>query len=335
MSKGFLARIFSRNGNRSENTLADRNGLCEVTEHRVLGIKAGESAFYDTLFPKQKKNEALSVPQKLVQDLVSLNLSQASSNPQVVPRLPSVIPRLIRSLRDPDTSASDYVNIIDKDPAMSAAVLKLANTVYFNPTDSKITSIERAVVTMGVKGLRKVLSAAVMQPVLKRNTEFFASAADTLWLHSLQVAIICEQLAIERRVDPYKAYMLGLVHDIGKITTFSELCRGYDQNAKLDDVGHLALVPIIKQQSITLSYQIANSWQLPQEICLGLKEQIKLYGGQKISTFGNILYEANLVGEALIAADHLPEKTLERLLLDIPSNALDASELRRLSGINI
>ena len=65
-----------------------------------------------------------------------------------MPRLPEVIPLLLKSLRDPDASASDYVAIIKRDPLLAAAVLKVANSAYFKPSGSAHANYERAVVAL-------------------------------------------------------------------------------------------------------------------------------------------------------------------------------------------
>ncbi|WP_240946407.1 HDOD domain-containing protein [Pseudomaricurvus alkylphenolicus] len=294
----------------------------EIAEPYTMGIRSIEDGFYRALFASSSLSDPLTTTQKQAQEAVRQKLGAAESRDLIVPRLPSVIPRLMRSLRDPDSSASDYVAIINKDPAMSAAVLKLANTVYFNPANRRITSIETAVVKLGIEGLRSVLSAAVMQPVIQKDSPYFNQFGEQLWQHSLQCAVTCETIAATRGAEPYKAYLLGLTHDIGKITAFSELCREFKLKIGRDTPGYQAFVPVLQKISAPLSYQIARNWDLPDEICNALKQQVNLQPGRKVDTYAHILFQANLICEVMGAPDFHPPKAVDRLIraMQLPAN---------------
>lgn len=267
-----------------------------VLDPKRLPSQQCAKAYYKFLFV-DKTDEALTVPQKLVMESVRDSMSKKELRATAVPRLPSVIPKLLRSLRDPDSSAKDYVEIVNKDPVMCAAVLKLANSVYFNPIGAYIGDIERAIVKLGISGLRSVLSAAVMQPIIQKESAYFSSTGQKLWSHSLNCAVACEIIAKERKLEKFKVYLMGLMHDIGKITLFSELCKQHKLNGDANPTSK-AFVPLLKQASPLLSYLIAQDWQLPEEICLALREQIDIEEGKQVSPFGALLFHSNLVTEA-------------------------------------
>lgn len=252
--------------------------------------------YYQYLF-EGESSSALNVPQRLVVEMVVNNLRKKEQRINAVPRLPSIIPKLLRSLRDPKSSARDYVIIVNKDPVMSAAVLKLANSVYFNPHGKAIDEIDRAIVKLGIQGLRSVLSAAVMQPIIQRQSPYFSQTGQRLWLHSLNCAVACEVIAQSRKLDRYKAYLLGLVHDVGKITLFSELCKQFKLNETADAPGNSAFAPPMKKISTHLSYLIAKDWELPEEINKALNQQVGLTDQTELDAYGQLLYQANLACE--------------------------------------
>lgn len=291
-------------------------------ESSHLPQQQSEQTFYRFLFAGTH-DEPLSVPQKLVIDVVRDNLSQPEKRLSAVPRLPSVIPKLLRSLRDPDSSAKDYVNIVNKDPTISAAVLKLANSVYFNPLGTRIDNIERAVVKLGIEGLRSVLSAAVMQPIIQRESPYFSQTGQRLWQHSLNTAVACEIIGHARRQERFKIYLLGLVHDIGKITLFSELCKQYSLNGDKSP-GRRAFIPVMSQLSRQLSHTIAQDWQLPEEIVQALHEQIHVSPEKQMSSQGLTLCQANMVCEAFAFTDKSKRKQLTALVedFDLPKNLI-------------
>jgi len=306
-----LGKVFSR---------AKKNNTpqLEVIQPQAFGISDAAEAYYRYLYPKNTENP-LSIPQKLVIDVVKDSLQKKEVRRKAVPRLPTVIPKLLRSLRDPDSSVKDYVEIVNKDPVMSAAVLKLANSVYFNPIGARINEIERAIVKLGIEGLRSVLSAAVMQPIIQRESAYFSLCGQKMWMHSLNCAVACELIAEHRNIEKFKVYVMGLVHDIGKITIFSELCKQFKKNGEEVKPGYNAFVPPMKILSPAISYWVAKDWELPTEIIKALAEQVNLQDGTKVSPYAHILYQSNMAAEVYAAIyknnENLAMTILEQLNL--------------------
>ncbi|TVZ39576.1 HD-like signal output (HDOD) protein [Alteromonadaceae bacterium 2753L.S.0a.02] len=311
-----LKQVFSKNEH--------DNREWQVIEPGLYGLSDANEAYYRFLYPKDTERP-LTVPQKLVVDMVKTSLQKKEVRAKAVPRLPTVIPKLLRSLRDPDSSAVDYVAIINKDPVMSAAVLKLANSVYFNPIGARINDIERAVVKLGIDGLRLVLSAAVMQPIVQRESPYFSQTGLKMWQHSLACAVACEVIADYRQLEKFKMYVMGLVHDIGKITVFSELCKQFKLNGEDVKPGYNAFVPIMKMLSPAVSYWVAKDWELPKDICKAIAEQVNLQAKTKISAFGHVLYQANMVAECYVTLRKQNEGLAAGVLtdLELPSNLYD------------
>lgn len=284
-----------------------------------MGLQSINDGFFRAMFPDGSTHNRLpKAERQAIQHVKKLLEGDQQSN--AIPRLPSVIPKLMRSLRDPETSAVDYVSIINKDPAMSAAVLKLANTVYFNPGHGRITAIDTAVVKLGIEGLRSVLSAAVMQPVIQKDSPYFHKFGEQLWQHSLQCAVACERIAVLRGAEPYKAYLLGLIHDIGTITAFSELCRELKSHSLVETSGFEVFTPLLQEHAPHLSARIARQWELPEALCEALDQQVNIRSGDQVNLYGHILYQANLICEVVAAAQFHPPKAVNKLLraLDLP-----------------
>ncbi len=305
-----LNKVFSKKSEEAEEK------AWNIIEPRLYTIKDADEAYYRHLYPKSTE-QALTVPQKLVVDMVKSSLQKQEHRNKAVPRLPSVIPRLLRSLRDPDSSAKDYVEIINKDPVMSAAVLKLANSVYFNPIGARIDEIEPAVVKLGIDGLRSVLSAAVMQPIVQRESAYFSHTGQKMWHHSLSCAVACELIAEHRNLEKFKVYVMGLVHDIGKITVFSELCKQFKLNGEDVKPGYNAFAPVMKVLAPAVSYWVSKDWELPKEISKAIAEQVNLQAGNKISPFGHVLYQANIVAECHVTLHKKNDNLAATILRDL------------------
>ncbi len=319
MALEILKKAFHKDENSEQ-----KNKKFVVKEPTNYTLSAAQEAYFRYLFPKNTENR-LTVPQKLVLDVVKTSLQKKEVRQKAVPRLPSVIPKLLRSLRDPDSSATHYVEIINKDAVMSAAVLKLANSVYFNPIGRRIEEIDQAVVKLGIDGLRSVLSAAVMQPIIQKDSPYFSQSGQKMWLHSLNCAVACELIAEHRKAEKFKVYLMGLVHDVGKTTIFSELCKQFKINGENVSPGYNAFVPLMKILGPAVSYWIAKDWDLPKPICTALAEQTNIQAGTKVSEYGLLLCHANLVAEAQVTLrnqnEHLSKKILTQL--ELPEDIYD------------
>jgi HD-like signal output (HDOD) protein len=319
----FVRQLLSKNNGRSRTMAMGENShhYIEIEAPESLSINQAQAGFYQAMFDLDSSSALVStlnpvdLPQKLVIDIARSSLSEREYRQKSVPRLPTVIPKLLRSLRDPEASARNYVDIINKDPALSAAVLKLSNSVYFNPTTNKIDNIEYAVVKLGIEGLRAVLSAAVMQPLVQRKTEYFSHFGLRLWEHTLSVAVACETLATVRGCEPYKAYLLGLTHDIGKITLFSELSKQFRLNPISSTPLVEAFLPLLKDKSASLSAAVAMDWELPKEICAALQQQVDIEPGRQVSPYANILFQANLACEAYAVTKYCVEHSVDLSVL--------------------
>lgn len=315
----FFARFRSAFSNKEADHTLPVGDDIKVELPSTFSVLTAQYGFYTTIIGNIDDQKPLTVPQKLVVSVVAKTLQDQEKRIQAVPRLPSVIPKLLQSLRDPKASGTDYVKIINKDPALSTAVLKLANSAYFNPVEKRVTSIETAVVKLGIDGLRSVLSAAVMQPMIQRSSSYFSQFGHKLWEHSLCCAVACELIAKQRNLEPYKAYILGLVHDMGKITIFSELSSQFKSNADSDQPGYAAFAPLMQSTSDALSHTIARDWSLPDELCDALQQQINLSPGQTLGAYAHLLFQANLACEiyAITKEDKSQASAAQQALKDM------------------
>lgn len=278
-----------------------------IKELPNYGASSTEKQFYSTLIPTETDPLPPALKKQILKKLKT-TLESRKKREVAIPRLPSVIPKLLQSLRDPDASAKDFVQIINKDPALSGSVLKLASSAYFNPLGSQVSSIENAVVKLGLEGLRTVLSTIIMQPVIRPKSNHHAELSLKLWAHSIQCAVACEIIAKHNQLEPFKAYLMGLVHDIGKITIFNQIGIQLSTLEENTEYGYSVFTPLIQNSSAPLSATIAKDWNLPNEILIALREQSKLAEGSSPSAYGYVLFQANLICEIHAIASEATEQ---------------------------
>ncbi|MBX3172861.1 MAG: HDOD domain-containing protein [Gemmatimonadaceae bacterium] len=135
-----------------------------------------------------------------------------------LPTLPTIVLRLHRVLDDPSKGAGDVAAVIEGDPALTARLLRAANSAAFSRGGQAITSINAAITRMGMNQVRAVCL------VLSIVNAFAGRQKGTLdhrvfWAHSVTVATIVAQLwdriGLARDITPEDAYTVGLLHDVG------------------------------------------------------------------------------------------------------------------------
>ena len=80
-----------------------------------------------------------------------------------LPSLPAIVTRLIEVVNSPDSSADDAAKLIEKDPALTSKIIRLANSAFYGIPRS-ISSVSTAVVILGFSTIRSIaLSVALMK----------------------------------------------------------------------------------------------------------------------------------------------------------------------------
>lgn len=135
-----------------------------------------------------------------------------------LPSLPRLYNEIVERLRDPEVGADDVGEIIGKDLAMTAKVLKLVNSAFFG-LGREIASPAEAVCYLGVETIKSlVLTLHAFGQMDGGRVP--VSFMNTLWGHSLETAAaaraICEEQEMSRRTAD-ESFAAGMLHDIGKL----------------------------------------------------------------------------------------------------------------------
>ncbi|HZZ20643.1 MAG TPA: HDOD domain-containing protein [Opitutaceae bacterium] len=136
-----------------------------------------------------------------------------------LPTAPSLMPRLISVLNDPDSSAEDIQEIIQVDPALTATTLRLANSAFFGG-GQPVESVVEAVMKLGQKEIYRLASMALVNRWDTAATGKNAYGGDPgdFCRHAVCMALAAEVLAERMKtIEPQMAYTAGLVCDMGKL----------------------------------------------------------------------------------------------------------------------
>jgi putative nucleotidyltransferase with HDIG domain len=145
-----------------------------------------------------------------------------------IPTLSRTFQELNRALRSNGLPIRDISAIIERDLALTAKVLQMVNSARFSPA-RRINSIFEAVQMLGFDLVRAlVLGIHVFQFGDKISS---SNLYQTVWNHSLQTAFGAKQLAALEGLDSdacEDAFLLGLLHDIGKVVLAASCSEYHD-----------------------------------------------------------------------------------------------------------
>lgn len=143
--------------------------------------------------------------------------------------IPSNVTRVLKELENPRVSLAMIAEYIGLDQALAALVLQMANSAALGYGRS-CSSLNDAVVRIGVKRLKSLLLASVAVGPMNRQLSGYRLGAGELWNHSVGTAVTAEWAARTLAYpDPEEAYVAGLLHDIGKLLLDQYVLTDYSQ----------------------------------------------------------------------------------------------------------
>lgn len=216
---------------------------------------------------------------------------------RLIPRLPSVLPRLMNYFRDPTTTSRELADLIGRDIVSVSEVIRLANSPYYRRA-SEARSLEQAVLVLGQRGLRQMVANLLVRPIFsERQGHFSAIAGVLLWEHSEKTALVAAALAREKAGDEFTAYLAGISSNLGLLIGCRVLDALFDGN---QIPSSLAFRSQWLQLARRLTAAVARAWEFPEGACALLEfrgaadpsrlpcEAMQLYSAQRFSQFHSL-----------------------------------------------
>ena len=199
-----------------------------------------------------------------------LDLLSARFDLRSLPRLPTVLPQLLRTLKSDEAAGGELAKLVGRDPLMVGEVMRATSTVFYRSAQP-ISSLQQAVVLLGQDGLRRVITQHVMKPILRTNAGTMGHAAgERLWSHAERCAHMCAWLGRYTGCDPFEAYLAGIVRHAGTgamVRLLDQLMAG-----KTPPPLSSGFVRSCSRLANRLSLQAARQWELPSRVLQAMTE---------------------------------------------------------------
>jgi HD-like signal output (HDOD) protein len=187
-----------------------------------------------------------------------------------IPTIPAVLAPLLRYLQQPleQLDVQKVTDLISKDKSLTAQCLQMASSPLFG-RGQPVQSLRGAVVSLGFHHVGDIAVSCGVLNLLPGNM----SSIDPLvfWEHSLGCALVCRHLArIINFSDPGKAYLAGLLHDLGIIVNLWVLPREF---RAAWDLGKAEGIPLHEAEQRTMGFAhfesgrlLAEQWDLAPDL---------------------------------------------------------------------
>lgn len=181
-----------------------------------------------------------------------------------LPSLNSVVVEFLALARTEFFTAKDFENILSKDQALVARLLKVANSGLYGRSRS-ITSIPEAVVLIGLENLKKIVYSVSTEGMTRSHlTHFDYHRSQGFWHHAMGVGhatrIIAEASPV-CSMHGEEGFVAGLLHDVGKL-----IIDDYLETEPGMHVTREEEIASVGMDHAELAEYILRQWNLPEAI---------------------------------------------------------------------
>jgi HD-like signal output (HDOD) protein len=216
-----------------------------------------------------------------------------------LPPMPDVAKKARELIRDNASSISDLASLISLDQAMSALVLRWANSAYFGLAQP-VSNLHQAMIFLGYRHIENLVLAASLSTFMERPIPGYGLKRGELWKHAIAVAggahLAAAPFGHEVAED---AYYAGLLCDVGKLA-FEQLLRDVDLTApEWQDESF----PLLEEEHFGFDHAqlggaLAERWNLPEHLI----DAIRFHHDPQSAQDGSVLAAAVHIADCAASA---------------------------------
>ncbi len=226
-------------------------------------------------FADAERARILACSEDEVQALAATITSTLLASLDKIPPFPVIASRLVQTLESRDVRADAIERLITQDAVIAARILSAANSSFYSPPTT-IETLPHAIRTIGLQEVGRialsVASAAVFDVDERIAHESVARPQRLAWAHSLATARGAAWLALHLNQDVQRAYVAGLLHDIGKPVALRglglALTGGRLPAQPLPAVVHAA----VEACHVDVASMVADAWKLAPHLAAVVTE---------------------------------------------------------------
>lgn len=252
--------------------------VLDDSEGAGLGLIMALMLFKSSGFPQDafkiyKKDNltivTLSIPKNMTSDGSQVQIADTILQEiKNMPAFPQNIVEIQSLCSNPETTMKSIADVIARDPGLTASLLKMANSAGYMG-NSKTTTIEEAVIKIGLKDLNILLIASGIDSIVESRYKRFESLWEESYTRSFYARSLAQKLSYPKLVD--SAYLGALLSDIGKIVLLSLDNDVLKKLRSLADFKGIEDTNLLEEMSLgishaTLGAMICRKWNFSEAL---------------------------------------------------------------------
>ncbi|MBX3617518.1 HDOD domain-containing protein [Nitrosomonas sp.] len=190
-----------------------------------------------------------------------------AANVRSIFSLPDAVMRINELIDSGDATNSELERVISSDPALTAKLLKFANSSYFG-FSGKIETVIKAISIIGHKELHNLVIATSVTSTFKGISSDLVDM-DTFWNHSITCGVTARLLS-SSVAGRERFFIAGLLHAVGRLVLFNqypkESAAVLNYMSQGEDAVAAAERKIFGFTQAQLGAELLKQWKLPSNI---------------------------------------------------------------------
>lgn len=241
------------------------------------------------------------------------NAAELALSVQTLLTLPDVYLRVKEVVEDPASSLSDLVNAIALDPGITARLLKLVNSAYYN-LDSPVDNVRQAVNLLGMKPVHDLVLATSLTGTFG-NTANISDEMLDCWQFSLRCAVYSRLMARHVGLPHHeRLFVDGLLSEIGHLIMTMQMYAQMLATAELSGQSaiplHQAEIELLGFHYAEVGGELMKIWRMPDSISLVVQHQLNPQQADPFEIDAAIVHLASIMArmnQGDITANSLPQ----------------------------
>jgi len=256
---------------------------------------------------------------KLAEQMEKIVLNRIGNDQLVLPPMPAVALKCLTMLKNPDFSLKEAATLIERDPILTALMIKMANSAAMASRDP-VQSVLQAVTRFGMQKLRMFLIEASARKVFESRDARIVEAARGVWEHSLAVAMLARDVvAFSNSGSPDFGYLGGLLHDIGKPIVAAMLLEAEKAilgvKSSMTWIGSDQFVAIIQRIHRHVGVALAKKWEMPEPVCRSIKDCDEYDNSDRLSVANAVRFANAVAKQQGLYVGHVDADDIEALVM--------------------
>ncbi|MBF0573076.1 MAG: HDOD domain-containing protein [Desulfamplus sp.] len=179
-----------------------------------------------------------------------------------LPALPHIIQELQDLINSPNASVTDMAKIIENDTAISIKLIIAANSPFYGGVE-KTKDVKMALNRLGLDVTQSIVAAIANKGLYHTKSSSIKQLMEKIWMHSFATAHCAREIAKKISSVGYeKAYVKGLIHDVGATLLIKNIGENATENTDIDING---LIEAVFEVHASFGGLLLNKWNFSKD----------------------------------------------------------------------